>query len=57
MIFFKKVKIQNNFELVEIFYNIHMISNYLLITLIIIHILAVIVHKVFFNDNLIKKIL
>ena len=57
MIFFKRVKIQDNFELAEIFYNIHIISNYLLITLIIIHILAVIVHKVFFNDNLIKKIL
>ncbi len=57
IIFFKEVKIQDNFDLAEIFYNIHIISNYLLIALITIHILAVIVHKLFFNDNLIKKIL
>ena len=57
IIFFKEVKIQDNFDLAEIFYNIHIISNYLLIALITIHILAVIVHILFFNDNLIKKIL
>ena len=57
MIFFKKVKIQENFELADFFYDIHIVSNYLLIGLITIHILAVIVHKLFFNDNLIKRIL
>ena len=54
-IIFKKIKIQDNFELGELFYDIHVISNYILIVLIIIHILAVIVHKLFFNDNLLKK--
>ena len=54
-IIFKKIKIQDNFELGELFYDIHVISNYILIVLIIIHILAVITHKLFFNDNLLKK--
>ena len=56
-IFFKKIKIQENFELTELFYDIHVFSNYLMIALIIIHIMAVIIHKLFFNDNLLKKIL
>ena len=56
-IIFKKIKIQDNFELGELFYDIHVISNYVLIGLIIIHILAVIVHKLFFDDNLLKKML
>ena len=56
-IIFKKIKIQDNFELGELFYDIHVISNYILIALIIIHILAVITHRLFFNDNLLKKIL
>jgi len=55
MIIFKKIKIQDNFELGELFYDIHVISNYVLIVLIIIHILAVITHKLFFNDNLLKR--
>ena len=54
-IIFKKIKIQDNFELGELFYNIHVISNYVLIVLIIIHIFAVITHKLFFNDNLLKR--
>ena len=57
IIFFKKIKIEDNFVLADFFYNIHVIANYLLIALIIIHILAVIVHKLFFGDNLLKKIL
>ena len=48
-IVFKKIKIQDNFELGELFYDIHVISNYILIALIIIHILAVITHKLFFS--------
>jgi cytochrome b561 len=55
MIIFKKIKIQDNFELGELFYDIHVISNYILIVLIIIHLLAVITHKLFFNDNLLKR--
>ena len=54
-IIFKKIKIQDNFDLGELFYDIHVISNYVLIVLIIIHILAVITHKLFFNDNLLKR--
>ena len=57
IIIFKKVKIQDNFELGELFYDIHVYSNYLLIALITIHVMAVAIHKLFFNDNLLKKIL
>ncbi len=56
-IIFKRIKIQDNFELGELFYDIHVFSNYLLIALIIIHLLAVITHKLFFGDNLLKRIL
>ena len=57
VIIFKKIKIQDNFELGELFYDIHVYSNYLLIALITIHLMAVVIHKLFFNDNLLKKIL
>ena len=57
MIIFKKIKIQDNFELGELFYDVHIFSNYLLIVLIVIHLMAVIAHKLFFNDNLLKRIL
>ena len=56
-IIFKKIKIQDNFELGELFYDIHVFSNYLMIALIIIHLMAVITHKLFFGDNLLKRIL
>ena len=57
VIFFKEFRIQDNFELAELFYDIHVFSNYFIIALITTHIVAVVVHKFFFNDNLIKKIL
>ena len=57
VIFFREIKIVENFEVADFFYDIHIFSNYLLIALIMIHILAVIVHKLFFGDNLLKKIL
>ena len=57
VIVFKKIRIEDNFELSEIFYDIHVFSNYLIIALITLHIMAVIIHKIFFNDNLLKKIL
>ena len=57
IILFKKIKLKDNFELSELFYDIHVFSNYLIIILIAIHILAVIIHKYLFNDNLLKKIL
>ena len=56
-ILFKKIQINENFDLADQFYEIHIFSNYTLIGLIVIHITAVIVHKLFFGDNLIKKIL
>ena len=57
VIFFKEFKIQDNFEIAELFYDIHIFSNYFIIGLITLHIMAVVVHKFFFNDNLLKKIL
>ena len=57
VILFREIEIIENFEVADFFYDIHIFSNYLLIALIIIHILAVIVHKLFFGDNLLKKIL
>ena len=57
VIFFKKIKIEDNFELADQFYNIHILSNYVLIGLVVLHISAVIIHKLFFKENLLKKIL
>ena len=56
-IFFINLEIQDNFKLAEIFYEVHIYSNYTLIILISLHIFAVIIHKILFNDNLLKKIL
>ena len=50
-------EIKDNFELAELFYEIHILSNYTLIVLISLHIFAVIIHKVVFKENLLKKIL
>ncbi len=57
VIFYNEIKIQDNFELADQFYNIHIFSNYTIIALIALHISAVIIHKIFFNENLLKKIL
>ena len=57
VIFFKEIKVNDNYSLAEQFYDVHIIANYILIILIILHISAVIVHKLFFNENLLKKIL
>jgi len=54
--FFFDLEIKGNFELAEIFYEIHIIANYTLIILIALHISAVLIHKIFFNENLLKKI-
>jgi cytochrome b561 len=56
-IFFFDFEIKDNFELAELFYKIHIIGNYILIILITFHILAVIVHKVLYRENLLKRIL
>ena len=56
-IFFKEIQIKDNFELADQFYNIHILSNYVILALIAIHIIAVVVHRLFFKDNLLKKML
>ena len=56
-IFISKIKIKNNFELAEIFYDIHIYANYTLIGLISLHISAVIIHKIVFKENILKKII
>ena len=56
-LFLFDIEIKDNFELAELFYDIHILSNYTLITLISLHIFAVIIHKVIFKENLLKKIL
>jgi len=57
IIFFKEIKIKDNFELADQFYNIHIYSNYTIIALISLHILAVIAHRILFKDNLLKRML
>ena len=56
-LFLFDIEIKDNFELAESFYDIHILSNYTLIALISLHIFAVIIHKVIFKENLLKKIL
>ena len=56
-LFLFDIEIKDNFELAEIFYDIHILSNYILIALISLHIFAVIIHKLLFKENLLKKIL
>tara|TARA_Y100000591_G_scaffold305797_1_gene303675 strand:+ start:73 stop:600 length:528 start_codon:yes stop_codon:yes gene_type:complete len=56
-LFFKEILIKENFELADKFYNIHILSNYTIIALITIHLIAIAVHKLFFKDNLLKKML
>ena len=56
-IFFKYGFNKDNFVLADAFYEVHIYANYLLITLVALHILAVIVHHIFFKDKILKKIL
>ena len=57
IIFFKEIQIKDNFELADQFYNIHIYSNYTIIALISLHVLAVIAHRLLFKDNLLKRML
>ena len=57
VIFFKKIKLTYNFELSEQFYSIHILANYTLIGLISLHILAVLFHKFFLKEDILKRIL
>jgi cytochrome b561 len=56
-IFFKKINLTYNYELSEQFYSIHILANYALIGLITLHILAVLFHKFFLKENILKRIL
>ena len=56
-IIFKEIQISENFELADQFYEIHIFYSYTLLVLLVIHLNAVIIHKIFFGDNLLKKIL
>ena len=53
--FIFKIRIDDNFDLADKFYEIHILSNYSLIALISLHILAVIFHKLFFKENILKR--
>jgi cytochrome b561 len=55
--FFKDIQIQDNFDLADQFYDIHILANYTLICLISLHILAVIVHRYIFKENILKKMI
>ena len=57
VIFFKEIRIKDNFELADQFYNIHTYSNYTILALISLHVLAVIAHRLLFKDNLLKRML
>jgi len=48
---------ESNFQLADSFYTLHIYANYLLITLISLHILATVVHHIFFKDKILKKML
>ena len=56
-LFFLNLEIKDNFELAEKFYEIHIIGNYTLIGLITFHISAVIIHRIIFKENLLRRIL
>ena len=47
---------KDNFQLADSFYIVHIYANYLLITLVILHILAVVAHHFIFKDKILKKI-
>jgi cytochrome b561 len=48
---------ESNFQLADSFYTLHIYANYLLIALVSLHILATVVHHVFFKDKILKKML
>ena len=57
VIFFKEINLTYNYEFSEQFYSIHILANYILIGLISLHILAVLFHKFFLRENILKRIL
>ena len=55
-IFFKYGFEKDNFILADAYYEVHIYSNYLLLALVSLHILAVIVHHFIFKDKILNKI-
>ena len=53
--FIFKLRIEDNFDLADQFYNVNVISNYTLIVLISLHILAVLFHQIFLKENILKR--
>ena len=47
---------KDNFQLADLYYEVHIYANYLLIVLVAAHILAVIVHHFIFKDKILDKI-
>ena len=54
--FFKYGFEKDNFLLADAFYEVHIYANYLLLTLVTLHILAVVVHHFVFKDKILNKI-
>ena len=48
---------ESNFQLSDSFYTLHIYANYLLVALVSVHIIATVVHHVFFKDKILKKML
>ena len=55
-LFFRYGFEKDNFQLADLYYEVHIYANYLLIVLITLHILAVIVHHFIFKDKILNKI-
>ena len=55
-LFFRYGFNKDNFQLADLYYEVHIYANYLLIVLMALHILAVIVHHFIFKDKILDKI-
>ncbi len=55
-VFFKYGFEKDNFLLADVYYQVHIYANYLLLALVTLHILAVIIHHYIFKDKILKKI-
>ena len=55
-LFFRYGFDKDNFQLADLYYEVHIYANYLLIVLVALHILAVIVHHFIFKDKILNKI-
>ena len=55
-LFFRYGFEKDNFQLADLYYEVHIYANYLLIVLVALHILAVIAHHFVFKDKILDKI-